>query len=60
MRSQGLVVQLCYLGLSASFKTTIDIQVSYLSGVKSSKDHGPGGPALIIPREDLVCRHLTI
>ena len=25
-----------------------------------SKDPGPEGPALIIPRGDLVCRHLTI
>jgi len=24
------------------------------------KDPGPKGPALIIPRWDLVCRHLTI
>jgi len=26
----------------------------------SSKNPGPEGPALIIPRGDLVCRHLTI
>ena len=25
-----------------------------------SKNPGPEGPALIIPRGDLVCRHLTI
>jgi len=27
---------------------------------KKSKDPGPEGPALIIPRGDFVCRHLTI
>ncbi|RZB37320.1 MAG: hypothetical protein SRB2_01233 [Desulfobacteraceae bacterium Eth-SRB2] len=26
----------------------------------TSKNPGPEGPALIIPRGDLVCRHLTI
>ena len=32
----------------------------FLPAEVHSKDPGPEGPALIIPRGDLVCRHLTI
>jgi len=32
----------------------------WLGLFRISKNSGPEGPALIIPRGDLVCRHLTI